>query len=120
LVLISWEDESLVCVHLWFAFGGTRNHCDWSSCYSWWLPSPRRLGACDFIEALEKIVRCSVLRRRICEGDCAHPAGITKSNSIGLHVSLSYRTCVWVRSRCLWGGVPREALALGAIYQRNH
>ena len=37
------------------------------------------LVACDSIEACEK--DCAVLRRRICEGDCAHPVGITKSNS---------------------------------------
>jgi hypothetical protein len=51
---------------------------------------------------------CAWLRRRICEGDCAHLAGIAKSNSIGLRVSLSYHICVWVLA------VPLGGLALGA------
>ena len=37
------------------------------------------LVACDSIEAREKIVRCS--GGGLCEGDCAHPAGIAKNNS---------------------------------------
>ena len=37
------------------------------------------LVACDSIEACEKIVRCS---GGGFEGDCAHPAGIAKSNLV--------------------------------------
>ena len=37
------------------------------------------LVACDTVEAREKIMWCS--KGGFCEGDCAHPAGITKSNS---------------------------------------
>jgi hypothetical protein len=50
-----------------------------SACYSWRLSSPRRLGGMQLRGSTQE--DCAVLRRRICEEDCAHPAKNTKSNS---------------------------------------
>jgi hypothetical protein len=49
------------------------------ACYSWRLPSPRRLGGMISVEAHKKLVRCS--KEELCEGHCARPAGAAKSNS---------------------------------------
>jgi hypothetical protein len=66
------------------------------ACYSWRLPPPGQIGGKRLREAHKE--DCAVLRSRICKGDCAHPAEIAKSNSIGLCVSLSYLTS----GRFLW------------------
>ena len=45
------------------------------------------LGGCHLLDGLVVVSveackeDCAVLRRSDCEGDCAHPAGATKSNS---------------------------------------
>jgi hypothetical protein len=48
------------------------------ACYSWRSPPPRRLGGSGSVEARKKLVRGS---GEDCEGSCARPAGIAKSNS---------------------------------------
>ena len=61
------------------------------TCFSWWLPPPRRLGAPRIVE--RRLVIVSGSDRGDCEGSCAFPGGDPKGNSSGLLMSLSYLTC---------------------------
>ena len=60
------------------------------SCYSWWLPLPRRLGVAE--EHWHELVIVHGHLPVICEGSCTFPGGESKGNSSGLLVSLSYLT----------------------------
>jgi hypothetical protein len=79
---IASESVNLVCcfVRLHQVALGVRvvSRC---ACYSWRLPPPRQLGGLWLRWSTQG--DCAWLRRRLCEGDCAHPTGIAKSNSSG-------------------------------------
>ena len=64
------------------------------TCYSWWLPPPRWLGAASIIE--RRLVIVSGSDRGDYEGSSAFSGREPKDNSSGLLVSLSYLTCEYV------------------------
>ena len=66
-------------------------HAKAFTCYSWWLPPPRQLGAARIVE--RRLVIVSGSDRGDCEGSCAFPGRAPKGNSSGLLMSLSYLTC---------------------------
>jgi hypothetical protein len=87
-------------------FGGTRWWLQlWYSCYSWWLSSPRLLVIDWLVRGFGDCVRPQ--SRWHCEGLLWFLGGVLNTNSSGLLVSLSYRTCVWGLA------VPCGALAWG-------
>jgi hypothetical protein len=75
----------------------------WISCYSWWLPPPRRLRVEVEVQHVLVIVHGQL--RWYCEGYCTFPGEAPQGSSSKLLVSLSYLTCglvlvvsnVWTR-----------------------
>jgi hypothetical protein len=72
--------------------------CCGVSCYSWWLPPPRWLGAVVEVRHMLEIVR-GRLQWLVCEGFLWFPGGAPNSNSSGLLVSLQLLAIV------MWTGV---------------
>jgi hypothetical protein len=62
-----------------------------SSCYSWWLPPPRRLGAAVEVQHMLVIVRGRL--RWSCDGYCTFLGEAPQGSSSKLLMSLSYLTC---------------------------
>jgi hypothetical protein len=83
-VRLSDSSALIIALHLEALWG---LFCCGNSCYSWWLPPPRRLGAAVEVPHVLVIVR-GQLRWLVCEGLLWFPDGAPNSNSSGLLVSL--------------------------------
>jgi hypothetical protein len=62
------------------------------TCFSWWLPPPRRLGAVRIVERRKVIVSSS--DRGDCEGLLTFPQRRAKMYSSGLLVAYGFSSCV--------------------------
>ena len=76
------------------------------TCYSWWLPPPRQLGAVRIVEW--RLVIVSGSDSGDCEGSCVFPGGASKGNSSGLLVSLVGR---FLRCPIVWTRFVQHLLA---------
>ena len=99
---IAWVIASIGTWYSCFAVGFT--------CFSWWFPPPRWLGAARIIE--QRLVIVSGSDRGDWEGSCAFPSRAPKGNSSGLLVSLSYLTCGrFLRCPIVWTRFMQHLLA---------
>jgi hypothetical protein len=89
-----------VHLHSVGASSGTCDHVGYGfSCYSWWLPPCRWLGAMGSLSEGWCLSSASIMV--IVRGSCVYsPREITKGNSSGLLMALCTLSCVLMVSLC--------------------